>query len=265
MKRIITLLQILFLCVFVGCGGYIAKMFYDKAQTEKEMDELRGMIQLQEEEYTTEIKDEMNIMQSEEAENKYDENGMLSRYSSLYARNNEMFGWLKIDGTVIDYPVMRNSAGNAYYLHRNFDKKYSYAGIPFADYQCSDTSENIIIYAHNMNNGTMFRSLLKYSSKDFWEKNMNISFDTLYNRYIYRIIAVFHTAVGAPDEFKYYEFTDSEDEVDFDIYVQECIKRSLYKTGETAHYGENLLTLSTCSYNRKNERFVVVAKRIAQK
>lgn len=268
MKRIITLLQILFLCVFVGCGGYIAKMFYDKSQTEKEMDELRGMIELQEEEYNAQTdgtEEQTDIGQPQDTAEKYDQNGMLSRYSDLYARNNEMFGWLKIDGTVIDYPVVRNGASNAYYLHKNFDKKYSYAGIPFADYQCSAESENIIIYAHNMNNGTMFRELLKYSSKDFYQKNMNISFDTLYNRYVYRIIAVFRTAVGASDEFKYYEFTNAADEVDFDIYVQECIKRSLYKTGETAHYGENLLTLSTCSYNRKNERFVVVAKRIAEK
>lgn len=262
MKRIITLLQILFLCVFVGCGGYIAKMFYDRTQTEKEMDELRDMIEVSETETT---QTDEYIPQPQQAEEEYDAYGMLSRYSALYARNNEMCGWLKIDGTVIDYPVVRNNASNAYYLHRNFDKQYSYAGIPFMDYQCNDNSSNIIIYGHNMNNGTMFRELLKYSSKDFYKENMNISYDTLYKRYIYRIIAVFRTAVGASDEFKYYEFTDAENEEDFNMYLQQCMQRSLYQTGESAHFGDSLLTLSTCSYNRKNERFVVVAKRIAEK
>ncbi|MCH5213295.1 MAG: class B sortase [Oscillospiraceae bacterium] len=252
MKRKITLIQILFLCVFIGCGIYFAKYYIDKHKTEKEMEQLRDMIQDTGEE-------------TEQIET-YEPNGMLTRYYPLYERSNDMSGWIKIDGTCIDYPVMYRAESNAYYLHRNFDGEDNSAGMPFLDYQCDPrgSSQNMIIYAHNMRNGTMFHELLNYRDHDFAASYPYINFDTLYERRQYQIFAVFNTRVGAPDEFKYYEFINAENNEEFNAFVDECIAHSLYSTDMRPEYGDELITLSTCSYNANDERFVVVGKLIAR-
>ena len=270
MKRVITLLQVLFICIFVVCGAYIAKAFYDKVQTEKEMSQLREMVNTQDEreEQTMPTKapeEEFYEIPSDTAVEETDNGEAFERYRQLYERNNDMRGWIKIDGTPIDYPVVQNSESNAYYLHRNFDKQKSSAGIPFMDYQCDYDSDNIIIYAHNMTNGTMFHHLLDFASYDFYGKHRDISFDTLQNRYIYRVVAVFRTSVGSKNEFKYYEYISPQTEEEFDEFISTCKALSLYDTGEDVIFGDKLLTLSTCSYNSRNERFVVVSKRIAQR
>lgn len=261
MKKKITLIQILFLCIFIGSGIYLAKFHYDKVQTEKEMSSLREVVKESGRETAqpeiVEIDDDREEEVPERAEN-----GMLAKYHTLYQQNNDMVGWIKIAGTAIDYPVVYNNNNNVYYLHRNFNKKKSAGGVPFMDYQCnlSDWSDNIIIYAHNMKNGTMFHDLLKYSSMAFWENHKEILFDTLYFKCKYEIFAVFRTSVGASDEFKYYEFINAESPREFDEFIAQCKANSLYDTKITPQYGETLLTLSTCSYNANNERFAVVAR-----
>ena len=254
MKRKITLIQILFLCVFIGCGIYLAGRYMNKHKTEKEMEQLQDMIQ-------------DNSTETEQIET-YEPNGMLTRYYALYERNNDMSGWLKIDGTCIDYPVMyKDDESNAYYLHRNFDGEDNSAGMPFLDYQCDrdGKSQNIIIYAHNMRNGTMFHELLNYKDKDFEAAYPYISFDTLYERRQYQIFAAFSTAIGSEDEFRYYEFINAENNDEFNAFVDECISHSFYSTDIRPEYGDELITLSTCSYSRNNERFVVVGKLIAKR
>ena len=253
MKRKITLIQILFLCVFIGCGIYFAAYYVNKHKTEKEMEQLQDMVQ-------------DNSTDTEEIES-YEPNGMLTRYYELYERNNDMIGWLRIEGTCIDYPVMYKDDSNAYYLHRSFEGEVNSAGMPFLDYQCDPlgNSQNTIIYAHNMRNGTMFHELLNYKDKEFGESYPYINFDTLYERRQYQIFAVFSTAVGASDEFRYYEFIDAENNEEFNSYVDECIAHSFYSTDIHPEYGDELITLSTCSYSRNNERFVVVGKLIAKR
>ena len=225
----------------------------NKHETEKEMEQLQDMVQ-------------DNSTETEQIET-YEPNMMLTRYYALYERNNDMSGWIKIDGTCIDYPVMYKDDSNAYYLHRNFDGEESSAGMPFLDYQCNPLGDdqNIIIYAHNMRNGTMFHELLNYRDQDFGTAYPYISFDTLYERRQYQIFAVFHTRVGEPDEFKYYEFINAENNEEFNSFVDECIAHSLYSTDIYPEYGDDLITLSTCSYNADNERFVVVGKLIARR
>lgn len=267
-KRKITLLQILFLCVFVACGAYLIKYNYDKTRTEEEMEYLQSMVK--EGAGATEQPDSVDIELDGDTEpqgEQYESNGMLSRYYSLYEQNNDMIGWIKIPGTKIDYPVMFSNSNNVYYLHRNFNKERSSAGMPYLDYQCdlSDWSDNLIIYSHNMKNGTMFHDLLQYQTVGFWENHKIVNFDTMYVRCEYEVFAAFRTAVGADDEFKYYEFVNAGSKQEFDDYVRECKERSLYDTKITPEYGETLLTLSTCSYNVNDERFVVVARMVSKR
>lgn len=250
MKRIITLLQILFLCIFVVCAGVFAKLYYDKLQTEKEMEGLQALV----EEPAAEKKDESY-------EEPREGTGMLSKYYELYNKNHDMAGWVKIDGTNIDYPVLHHEGSNAYYLHRGFNGEKNSAGMIFMDYQCNrdGKSTNTIVYGHNMRGGTMFHSLLSYQKKEFWAEHKYIGFDTMFNTGRYEIFAVFRTAVGSKNEFKYYEFVDAESKAEYDEFIAACKAHSIYDTGITPIYGEKLLTLSTCSYNSSNERFVVVA------
>ncbi|MGN0164040.1 MAG: class B sortase [Candidatus Ornithomonoglobus sp.] len=260
MKRIITLLQILFLCIFIGCGAYFGKLYYDKVQTEKEMEYLTGMI----DDAPKESVEEENVEAEPEPETVSDAreaNGMLSMYYKLYEQNNDMAGWVSINGTKINYPVLYSADSNAYYLHRNFEKQKSSPGMIFMDYQCdrNGKSINTILYGHNMRNGTMFHTLLNYEGKEFWKKYPLIAFDTMYDRGSYEIFAAFYTSVGSKNEFRYYDFIDPVSKEDFDSFIARCKSESIYDTGITPVYGERLLTLSTCSYNTSNERFVVVA------
>lgn len=246
MKNKITLIQVLFLCVFIGCAVFFISRLSQKNKTETEMQGLQDLVQ--------------DTGETEE----YDGNGMLMRYRNLYDANNDMVGWLRVEGTCIDYPVLYKNDSNAYYLHRNFERQNSEAGIPFLDYQCApiDDCTNLIIYGHNMRNGTMFHELLNYKDKDFWEKNKYIRFDTLYDRRIYEIFAVFHVTKGSG--FKYYEFIRAENYEGFDSFISACKGYSLYDTGITPLYGDKLLTLSTCSYNSNDERFVVIGREISR-
>lgn len=190
---------------------------------------------------------------------------ILPQYADLAAQNSEMVGWLRVDGTKLDYPVMHSPEDPQKYLHTNFEEEYSYPGIPFIDAKCSLDSDNLLIYGHNMPNGTMFRSLLLYQQKNYWEYHPTIHFDTLYEEQEYEIVAAFYDRVylkTETDVFKFYQFIDAEDEEDFDNAIAQFKSKALYDTDVTAEYGDKLITLVTCAYHTDNGRFVVVAKRM---
>ena len=172
----------------------------------------------------------------------------------------------KVEDTKINYPVMQSKDNPNFYLKHGFDKAYTDYGCPYVQENCDMElpSDNIIIYGHHMNDGSMFAGLMKFKDKNFWEKHKTVSFDTLTDRQTYEVIAVFKTVVytDSPDSFKYYHFINAETDEDFTAYVEKCKELSLYDTGVTAKYGDKLLTLSTCEYSRTNGRLVVVAKLI---
>ena len=177
-------------------------------------------------------------------------------------QNADCIGWIFIDGTNINYPVMQNLEIPNYYLRRGFDKNYDYYGIPYAAEHCNlATSDNVVIYGHHMNNGSMFSDLNKYLNQSFYADHALIQFDTLSEYGTYQIFSVF--TISAYNEFAYHLFADAADQAEFDVYVGECLRRSWYDTGVKPVYGDRLLTLSTCEYSQANGRLVVVAKKIA--
>ena len=127
---------------------------------------------------------------------------------------------------------------------------------------CFLSSDNIIVYGHNMKNKSMFNELTQYRSKDFCNSHKYIKFDTLSDERIYEVIAVFKTVAYSSEGFEYYTFVNAKTENDFSAYIEKCKALSLYDTGVNAEYGDKLITLSTCEYSQKNGRFVVVAKEI---
>lgn len=183
------------------------------------------------------------------------------KYSAVYEQNSNFVGWISIEGTNIDYPVMQTIGKPNYYLKRNFEKQYSDYGVPYVQENCDlEFSDNCVLYGHHMNNGTMFSDLCKYADEDFYREHKTICFDTLSGFGEYEVIAAFKTAAYSQQGFKYYHFTLADSAEDFDAYISKCKELALYDTGVTAEYGDRLITLSTCEYSRNNGRMVVVAK-----
>lgn len=184
-------------------------------------------------------------------------------YKDVFAANSDFVGWISIDGTNINYPVMQTPGSPDFYLKRGFDKNYSDYGVPYVQENCLiGQSDNCVIYGHHMKDGSMFADLCKYESESFYREHPIIRFDTLAGFGEYEIVCVFKTAVYTEDGFKYYHFVDAENEEAFQAFIRSCQALALYDTGVSAEYGDKLITLSTCEYSRTNGRMVVVAKRV---
>lgn len=217
----------------------------DAVQTEKEFEFIPNL-----------ISEEINV----------DDLEVLEEYKILIEKNKTLIGWIKIDDTYIDYPVMQ-AADNEYYLSHNFNQENDNNGCIFIDYRSDfvNRDTNLILYGHNMKSGRMFGSLRNYQDEEYYLEHSTIQFDTIYEKGTYEIMYVFHGQIYNEEdiEFKYYEFLDADSEVEFEYYIDSMEKISLYDTGVTASYGDQLLTLSTCdSSGDYSTRFVVVAKRI---
>ena len=188
---------------------------------------------------------------------------MLEQYRNLYEQNTDMIGWIRIDDTKIDYPVMYTA--DDFYLSHGFDKKGSKSGVPFIDERCTVApfGMNTIIYGHHMRNGTMFADLLKYVDSEYYMEHPIIQFDTLYEKQIFEIIAVFRSQIYLESDrvFKHYDFLGTDDATVFDKYIANIKAISLYDTGVIASFGDELLTLITCAYHTENGQFVVVANK----
>ena len=192
------------------------------------------------------------------------EPGMLAGYKEIYEMNNDVVGWIKMEGTKMDYPVMQTPDDPNFYLYRDFDKNNSKRGSIYAREVCdiNEPSDNITIFGHNMADGSMFACLSNYTNKHAWENNSLIFFDTLNEYHTYKIFAVFKTSANIGQGFSYHQFVDAENAAQFDEFVATCKKLSFYDTGITPVYGDKLICLSTCEYTLDNGRLVVAAVRI---
>lgn len=197
-----------------------------------------------------------------------EEKTILSKYDDLYRQNSDMIGWIKIEETKINYPVMQTESDNPiYYINKNFEKTESVSGTPFIDSRCTLESENIIIYSHNMKNGTMFGGLTKYRDEEYYENHRIINFDTIYEERKYEIIAVVLTKVFYYEEpqngtFEFYNYIELDTEEQINKYLAELKKHSLYETDVFATGDDEFITLVTCNYHTEDGRILVVAKRI---
>ena len=191
---------------------------------------------------------------------------ILPDYAALYAQNSDLFGWIEIEDTVINYPVMHTPEDPEYYLHRAFDRTYSFSGVLFMDAKCALDCGNYIVYGHNMKNGTMFASITQYTDPEYWQEHPSIRFDTLYESGTYDIFAAFYSQAYPKDAegvFRYYQYADLTEQEWFEEYVEQVKAAALYDTEIEPVFGDQLLTLSTCEYHAENGRFVIVAKKRA--
>lgn len=191
------------------------------------------------------------------------EPSILPEYAPLYERNTDMVGWLTIDGTVINYPVMQTPQEANFYLKKNFSKEYSDHGCLYVRETCDvfAPSDNVTIYGHHMKDGSMFADLEKFRIPSFWEEHQTVNFDTLYEHHSYTIFAVFATTASAFEGFAYHQFENAADEAEFDEFISTCKALSSFDTGITPKYGDKIICLSTCEYSDVNGRLVVAAVR----
>lgn len=276
------------ICVLAAivCFGYFAYTDYLENQSAQEMKRLQDMQNMTghyiEEEAFLEQPADSDAAQNENPDDTTDGQeqadasdepkqlpDILPEYEEIYAENNDLVGWLQIDGTVINYPVLQSDSeeNSQFYLTHSFAKKKDKNGSLFMDYRNDfvNRDTNIIIYGHNMKSGAMFGSLKKYLDKGYLEKHSKIRFDTIYERGTYEVIGAFLSEVSYQDEyaFRYYNFLNANNESEFEAFCVNVMQLDALKKGTLdAKYGDQLLTLSTCNSYTDEGRMFIIAKRI---
>lgn len=247
MKKMSKLAKIIFIfliTIFVCSISYLIYYLYDINNINKEI--LNNII----------------IDESKITDNKTER---MLKLEELQKENEEIIGWLEIEGTNINYPVLKTS-DNDYYLTHNYKKEKSNVGSLFLDkdFDLINGSSNYLIYGHRNKNGLMFEDLMKYAKEDFYKKHKTIKFTTNKDDSTYEILAVFYSRVYYKNEqnvFRYYYFVNANNEQEYNDFVENAKKASIYDTKVTANYGDQLLTLSTCEYSQEDGRFAVVCKK----
>jgi sortase B len=181
------------------------------------------------------------------------------RFKPLLSVNPDVIGWVRIEDTIIDYPVLQ-SKDNEYYLTRDLDRKPNVNGSIFMDYRNDASSlqgKHAILYGHNMKNKSMFMALLNYESRWYFDNHSTIEFDTLYGDQKWQVFSAYFTTTA--EDYIRTDFDSKEQYYDFLIDLQ---SRSLHKTDVTLSKTDTILTLSTCSNSSDDRRFVVHARLI---
>ena len=176
----------------------------------------------------------------------------------LRKRNQDVIGYLEIPDTTISYPVMQSKDNPDFYLNHDIDKNYSFYGTPYLSAYCDiKSSDNLIIYGHNINGGKMFGALTQYRDETFYKKHKDILFTTK-DKKKYKIFSVISVN---KNDFPYWKFVMARDEKDYDKFVEKVLEHSLWNTGKKPKYGKQMLMLSTCDNGKGDDwRIVVVGK-----
>lgn len=267
MKKIVYTLTVVVLVLVFGVSAFLVGkyMIESKAQAEKNaaLAQLKDSVK---ETAPASTDPEETVPEATFGEVEVrDENGMLIEYAEIYAQNPDLVGWIRIDGTKLDNPVMQTPDNPNYYLDHDFYGERSDWGAIYAREECdiNEPSDNITLYGHNMRDGSMFAAANAYTDKATWENNPLIFFDTLYEYHVYKIFAVFKTSASLGKGFTYHNMIEASDKEDFDEFVATCKDLAFYDTGITPEYGDKIICLSTCEYTLENGRLVIAAVRIS--
>ncbi len=236
------------ICTFLCSAGYLGHRYYQSVSNVQDYDSLREV-------YDNGGYPALGYPLS------YDD-----AFSGLYQINEDVAGWLSIPGTSLDYPVVQGD-DNLYYHRLSFEGDYSLYGVPFVDFNVDlkSPSTNTIIYGHNIkNDDQMFNSLIHYWDPNYFIENPIIDFHTVYGDRQYKIFAAFVANVNPEhgEVFNYHTFIEANDLADIQEYIYNVQLRSVLNTGVDVLPSDELLTLSTCTYEFDNARFVVVARRL---
>ncbi len=260
-SRIILFISVI---VFLGSGGYLVYKYFGEPLLEQ-MELSSYKKDYKSEEPSTADDGVWNNEEPKKEEERL-EDGTLASFKVIRELNSDVVGWITIPNTQIDYPVVQ-AADNYFYLRHNINKEYNYSGCPFLDFRNSvkpgSGTRNFIIYGHHRRNGTMFAKLTNYNDIEFYKENPVIRFDTIYERSEWVVFSNFRAttswATGTP--FNYIQ-TDFKDDADYLKLIDEIKKRSLITTPVDIAADDQILLLSTCSYEKSNWRMVIAARRV---
>ncbi len=230
-KILRKLFYILSIIALVLSSLYIAKYYLDMHNVRKESN-LLNEISLEDIASSLDDSENSNIYNVSDTPSEKTER--MLKLEELQKENKDIVAWIEIEGTNVNYPVLQG-LDNDYYMTHNYKREYTSCGSIFLDkdYNFSIPSTNFLIYGHNMKNGTMFKDLLKYKSKDFFNEHQTIRFTTSKEDAIYEIISVFESRVYYKSEqnvFRYYYFVNAKNEEEFNYFVTNSKNASLYDT-----------------------------------
>lgn len=195
------------------------------------------------------------------------DDGTLVDFDELIKLNSDVVGWITIPNTVINYPVLQNKSNATYYLNHNINKESAGAGAIFVDSKCTiseeGNSKSLIIYGHHRRDGTMFAKLLNYCNIDFYKENPVIRFDTKYEKGNWVVFAAIkaNTLKSQGKPF-IYPISSWNSDAEFLDYIEEVEKRSLIDTPIEVDSSDEILVLSTCSYEYEGFRTVIFARKL---
>ena len=224
-------LALIFFCLLLSAVAVLSgvEIFSELKEQQKEKEDFAAVAEIAElpmtevpAESVTDAKTEPNAEPTEQPAAEHN-------IQALIAENSDCIGWLSIDGTNISYPVMYTPSDPQKYLRRNFYGKYSQSGVPFLDGRCDFQSTNLIIYGHNMRNGTMFSDLKRYVDGDFLNAHRTVKFETA-------------------DGIRYFTVTD----------VLKTNTSDAWYDRISAENGRQLI-LSTCYGSGKDGRLLIIA------
>lgn len=261
-----NIILVVAICVFLGSAGFLVYRFVvEPMLLESSMSDTQDA---HKNEGTNSAEDGIwkdNNTVSEER----NADGILVSFESDLAKNSETVGHISVPNTPIDYPVVQHS-DNQYYLTHTFENEYNAAGCPFLD--CKNVvgpngqlSKCSIIYGHHRRNGTMFAKLKYYDDVEFYKENPVITFNTIYDLNNWVVFADFRATTnsntGKIFDYMKYDFDDDESFMNF---VTAIRKRSYFNTPVEVDANDQILLLSTCSYEKSNWRMVIAARKVRE-
>lgn len=266
-RKIVFLISVI---AFSVCLELISSYYWGLHQSKKLYDQLQREI----EQISLDTVDPTKIQQGSVSETME-----LSELGErLLAQNADAVGYISIPGTKVNYPIVqrRSDDGNDYYLYRNFNGEHSDAGVLYLDYRNNfdrvengkrvcDNSTNLVVYGHNMDNLSMFGSLKNYRNDwGYYSKHPLITLCSNYQTYTYKIFGFF--IIDAEDEsetkFDCWNTLNFSSEEEFYDYVNNVKRRALQTNGVDVQYGDQLLTLFTCSGIFDEARLIVMARMV---
>lgn len=250
-RKFIKIINTVLIAVFVFAAFNIGKIYYD-------YNKANNTYEVIQDEYiaTKEVESNSEATQgNEDQPPKEIEPPIAIDFDALLDRNKDVIGWLYCPDTVINYPVVQGK-NNDRYLRKDLDGKYLVSGTLFADYRNGELNEdaNYIIYGHNMKNGTMFSSLAKYKQQSYYNQHPIMYYLTPDGNYKLELFA----GLVVKRDDKIYLPNQSEEE--FTELIEKYRAKSTFKTNVELEHSDTIVTLSTCSYEFDNARYIVIGR-----
>ena len=242
-KRILNIAIYLILFLILICSGFKLYFWYkDKKNNDETTEQLKNNVKLE------------KIKNDNSNNEKY-----IVDFKKLKSENNDVVAYIKVNNTNIEYPIVKTSNNN-FYLNHSFDKSKNSRGWIFVDYKnkFDNTDKNIVIYGHNMRDGSMFGSLKNILNEEWYNntKNMNITFLTENGNYIYKVFSIYK--IESED---YYIKTNFKNDEDYEKFLNTIKNRSIKNFDINLNINDKIITLSTCANNNKY-RIVLHAKKL---